>query len=220
MYSFPSNCQIPSLSFVYETVFDDKKGLFIEVGAYNGQDFSNTSGLADKGWKGIYIEPNPSMMDLCKSRHKNNDCQFIQKAVGLGNGEVNLRLGGTLSTFNQEHFDIYKKMDWSKNELTDKEITVELITLNEIFKENGLETCEVLVIDVEGSEMDVMEGFDLEKYKPKMIIIELVDQHPDIIKLLSPESKQSFKALRERFGCLYNVLYKDTINTVFLRRDD
>lgn len=55
-YPMAATCQIPffnSLSDLYTFVFGYRTdGLFVEVGAYDGESFSNTSGLADIGWKG------------------------------------------------------------------------------------------------------------------------------------------------------------------------
>ena len=35
---------------------------------------------------------------------------------------------------------------------------------------------DVLCIDVEGHEIDVIKGFDIKKYKPKIVIVEFLDK--------------------------------------------
>ena len=46
------------------------KGTFVEIGAYDGESFSNTSFLADLGWNGLYVEPVPKFAALCRARHR------------------------------------------------------------------------------------------------------------------------------------------------------
>ena len=48
-YSLSKSCQIKNLSNIYEKLFGPNKldGYFVEVGAYDGESFSNTSGLAE-----------------------------------------------------------------------------------------------------------------------------------------------------------------------------
>ena len=58
MYKIPSNCQVDNLNELYIEYFGyPSEGYFVEVGAYDGELFSNTACLADTGWKGLYIEP-------------------------------------------------------------------------------------------------------------------------------------------------------------------
>jgi hypothetical protein len=40
---------------------------------------------------------------------------------------------------------------------------------------------DLLVIDVEGAERQVFAGFDLEKWMPKTLLVELEDEHPDFL---------------------------------------
>ena len=47
MYNLSPTCQIPGLDKIYEEYFGDTLGLFVEVGAFDGESVSNTSGLAD-----------------------------------------------------------------------------------------------------------------------------------------------------------------------------
>lgn len=49
--------QVPNSSFLLESVFGrTSEGLFVEVGAYDGITFSNSWGLASRGWSGILVE--------------------------------------------------------------------------------------------------------------------------------------------------------------------
>ena len=39
--------------------FQGRTGKFLDIGAYNGVDLSNTRALVELGWSGIMVEPNP-----------------------------------------------------------------------------------------------------------------------------------------------------------------
>jgi hypothetical protein len=53
-------------------------------------------------------------------------------------------------------------------------------SLNDILEENQIDRIDFLSIDVEGAELDVLKGFDLEKYRPALILLE--DKHVALTK--------------------------------------
>jgi hypothetical protein len=86
-YPLANTCQVPffaSLSDVYTFVFGYKAdGLFLEVGAYDGESFSNTSGLADMGWSGHYVEPVAKFADAARARHAGNAPRVAVHTVAI-----------------------------------------------------------------------------------------------------------------------------------------
>ena len=47
--------------------FGDRKGHFLDVGAYDGRTFSNTLALAEAGWGGVLVEPSAGPFhSLCR----------------------------------------------------------------------------------------------------------------------------------------------------------
>lgn len=104
-YPVASTCQIPffkSLPELLTFVFGYKTdGVFVEVGAYDGESFSNTSGLADIGWTGHYLEPIPAYAAACAARHAGNPRVTVHAGVCIGekDGEpVELSTAGPFST--------------------------------------------------------------------------------------------------------------------------
>jgi hypothetical protein len=55
---------------------------------------------------------------------------------------------------------------------TIREITVRTATLDSLLDEAGFSELDFVTIDVEGHELSVLEGFDLETYRPRIVIIE------------------------------------------------
>jgi FkbM family methyltransferase len=132
-------------------------GFFIEVGAFNGYNCSNTLAFEDLGWSGICVEADPEMSVECLKFRK---AETICAAVGsirhgvLGVLRVNIDDRGT-SGLSQK---------WPKSILVPM---VPLIELHECCP--GLK-CDLLSIDTEGTELDVWDsGGD---YRPSIVIME------------------------------------------------
>jgi hypothetical protein len=92
-------------------------------------------------------------------------------------------------------------------------ITCPMTTLDRLLeKHEWPEGFEVLTVDVEGAEPDVFAGFDLERWRPQLVIAELHEEYPD--KRLNANAKK-VGALFDRQG--YEKIYADQINTIFWR---
>jgi FkbM family methyltransferase len=216
MYQISNSCQIQNLDLIYSRYFGyPSTGTFVEVGAYDGESFSNTSCLADSGWKGIYVEPVHDYYLVCSDRHKNNDVEVVNCAIGSEESEVDIYIGESLSTLDVEHVKIFSEIEWSREQkfIKDKVNTIRLDTL---LSKYDVKSCfEVLVVDVEGREEDVFSSFDINYWQPKMIIVELVDEHDSFQEYYNCIS--SHKKLRNFIiDSGYCEIYKDEINTIFV----
>jgi len=136
-------------------------------------------------------------------------------AIGpVGVKSIDLHLAGTLSTANPVLFEEYKSVEWAKQSLVGSStIRVNCITLDEFIEENQIPIgFDVLIVDVEGFEAEVFAGFTLAKWRPKMIIVELVNTHPD----LETTRKSDAQLQMAVADAGYQVAFKDMINTVFV----
>jgi len=62
--------------------FGDRKGNFLDIGAYNGTDLSNTRALVELGWGGLMVEPNPyNLVPLLDSVRGYPEVQVLAAAV-------------------------------------------------------------------------------------------------------------------------------------------
>src|SRR6185295_10065257 len=53
-----------------------------------------------------------------------------------------------------------------------RRVEVDLITMNDGLSKAGFDRVDFASIDVEGGELDVLRGFDLNRFKPRVLIIE------------------------------------------------
>ena len=206
-YEIVPNCQVENLNQIYLDYFGyQTKGTFVEVGAYDGYNFSNTWGLAKIGWRGIYIEPISEHARLCRENHKDNNVTVIQCAAGNYTGKIQMQVAGTVSTYAPLYInsEVWKGLYHNKVEEVwiDK---LDYILASEIIPDEF----DLLVIDTEGSELEVLQGFDLNYWKPRMVIIESHEKNPfEELTVLAPEIDKYFSS--------YKKIYAGEINTIYV----
>jgi hypothetical protein len=97
-----------------------------------------------------------------------------------------------------------------------KEIAVRTATLDSLLTEAGFPEIQFITIDVEGHELEVLEGFTLETYKPRIVIIEdnTVDGNPYVARHMIERGYVHFR----RTGV--NEWYAHESDTQLIRPDD
>jgi FkbM family methyltransferase len=218
-YNPPSSCQVRELSHLYSLTFGERKdGMAVEVGAFDGESYSNTSCLIDVGWSAVLLEPVPEFAERCRTRHRGNaKVRVLQVASGAASSEIVMSVAGALTSADAAQMSEYDNVKWSAHVVKDRfEITVPVRRLDDVLEECGvLPGFEVLVVDVEGYEAQVWDGFDLQRWRPMLMIWELSDTHPDLVL----RRDDSIFIGEQIVAGGYRVIYKDLINTVFVRTD-
>lgn len=151
-------------------------GFFVEFGATNGVDISNTW-LMEKqfGWSGILAEPSKHWhSDLLKNRN----CSIETKCVWTTTGEtvifnevntVGANYGPELSTIDQ----FSGGDNHARTRQHGQKYEVETISLIDLLKKYNAPTqIDYLSIDTEGSEFDILSHFDFDLYDIKIITCE------------------------------------------------
>lgn len=161
-----------------------KGGFFVEVGAYDGVQTSNTYFLEQElGWSGICIEANPFVFNHLQ---KNRKSQNINCAASSFNGEC--------------FFEDDKICDSSRG------YSIRCLTLNSI-----LEVCDApnvidyVSIDIEGHEYDVLERFDFSRWHINYITLEhnlYLDGPKNKNRLFELLSSKGFDRIVEDAPCL------------------
>lgn len=214
------HAQIPNLGVLYATFLGERRdGTFVEVGAFDGISYSNTWGLAAVGWSGLYLEAEPDFADRCRATHASHPrVTVVQQAVGSRHpAEVTFHLGGELTTGDPQLRQEYASLDWARGSLEGGRVRVlPTMPLDDLLEREGIvEGFDLLVVDVEGMEPAVLDGFTIERWHPRMMIWELADLHPDL-RASGSAAVGVFAALSQAG---YATVYKDHINTVVVRSD-
>jgi FkbM family methyltransferase len=162
--------------------FGDLKGIFLDIGAWWGWEFSNTYRLVLNGWKGVCVEPSPDNLIELKDTHSDrSDIQIIEASVSTENGKAKLFQskisGGSVNSLFRQH------TEGRGGDIT--EVEVETITPEELLNRCIYKDFDFVSIDVENDDL----GFEItrgltELIKPKLFCIETVSNRPQVQSFL------------------------------------
>ena len=144
------------------------KGYFVEIGASDGIELSNTYLLEQVGWKGICVEPLPERYEKLI---KNRKAICFNKAVyHTSDLEVVFSVGKyDLLSGIKDHLTKYKDEVLSNR----NDIMVKTKTLTDILDEAGAPLfIQYLSLDTEGTELDILKSVDHHKYTFAIIDVE------------------------------------------------
>jgi FkbM family methyltransferase len=155
-----------------------ENGFFIECGANDGINQSNTWYYEKKlNWRGVLIEPIPEVFDQLKKNRKSENLFFNNVLKSFKDKRKYIRL-------------IYDKKDSLISKIENKKIKntysfrSRAKTLNEILTiSKAPKKIDFFSLDVEGDEINVLNGIDLKKYYFKYILIETMNLKKVINKL-------------------------------------
>ena len=163
-----SKSQLAQDLFVLSELNFKRDGFFVEFGATNGVDLSNTFLLEKNyGWTGILAEP---AKEWHKALFKNRQVHIDKNCVWSSSNE-NLLFNqiGELSTV-----DLFSNSDMhSQMRKQGRKYQVKTISLEDLLdKYDAPLVIDYLSLDTEGSEFEILSSFNFEKYKFKIITCE------------------------------------------------
>ncbi len=155
-----------------------KEGFYVDIGAHDGVTDSNTLYFAkNHGFKGICVEPHSDYYPRLKANRPEAKCLNI---VAWG------------KSYEAVNFHETAPGGWSRVGGGGEHPTIRVThpvtrTLDDILCESAVCFMDVdlMSIDVEGTEQHVLDGFTLEDYLPRIVIIEDLShrgQHDDYFK--------------------------------------
>ena len=143
------------------------EGFYVDVGAFDPTVDSVTRLFYERGWRGVNIEPSREAIERFK-RERPEDVN-LAVAAGAEDGEI--------------EFHVTDVPGWSTTDPAAaealqrdghvvKQVTVPLRRLSGILDELAPQVVDFLKIDVEGAEVQVVTGLDLERHRPRVIVME------------------------------------------------
>ncbi len=159
------------------------KGFYIDIGCYHPILYSNTAKLYNKGWSGINLDLNQTSIDLFNIVRK-RDKNFCA-AISNQNNDVNCYIDSNFSPLNSlnKKFSDYTIKKFSKGNSTLIKVKtfklLKLLELNKIYYND----IDFINIDVESHDLEVLQGIDFTKIKPKLLCVEMFNESGDINSL-------------------------------------
>lgn len=149
---------------------EDSPKVVVDVGANNGFYASNSFPFVARGWRAVLIEPDPRAFALLQRRFQGRPAvTCLPIACGGKEDSLSLRLGAftTHSTLHAE------RREECHGAQTGETVQVRVRTLAAVLAELGLpRRYGVLSIDTEGFDHDVLQGADLDAWRPDVIFTE------------------------------------------------
>lgn len=165
-----SKAQIKQDMFVLAELGFKRDGYFVEFGATDGKELSNTYMLEKElGWTGILAEPARVWHDdlinnrICKISF---DCVWSKSHEEVEFNQVDAAELSTIDSFSDS--DMHKDARGHGNKY--KVYTTSLVDL--LKKYDAPKEIDYLSIDTEGSEFEILNAFDFDTYKIKVITCE------------------------------------------------
>lgn len=212
-------CQVPGLRAKYEELgLPVRGGLFVEIGAFDGESWSNTSFLADQGWRGVYVEPVPKYFRRMRLRHALNQVSGENVGIADKSGVAEISMMGPLSTMSEATATHYRSLDWAQIfQRKARAIQIKTDTISAVLTRNNVPPdFDLMVIDVEGGEEPIVRALLATAWRPRVLIIELCDVHPDF----SDNAELAGSHARVRAALLaagYGEYFVHPINSIFRR---
>ena len=151
-------------------MLNKRNGIFIEFGACDGINISNTYYLEKyMDWTGILLEPAKSWHNEIKINRPNCIIDF-RCVSNKSDDQVDFyeNKEPALSSLNNNFFS---KNSYKVKTISLNDVVVEYVEklLKKSYEVNSID---FISIDTEGSEYEILKNFDLNKYAPKIIIVE------------------------------------------------
>lgn len=151
--------------WVYGEVFNEKKGgYFLDIGAHDGLNLSNTYILERRyGWTGICIEANPDSYALLK---KNRRATCVNACLDCRDGVVEFCKRGMMGGIISQNTD-------NREPQSCEVVKLKTRTLDALLKEqNAPRVIDYLSMDVEGAEERVFSSLNFSEYSFNCMTIE------------------------------------------------
>lgn len=171
-------------------------GYACELGASDGLHYSNTLEIEQRGWIVLCVEPNPQLEAEGRANRR------LWRCVAAGPEDLStasFTVVGTRRPWSSSSALVVRDDYAAVYDGPRNVIQVPVLRLDRILEEAGFPRLDFLSLDVEGYEAEVLRGFTIERWKPKVMAVESLNNDLPI-----PEGY----ALRERI--LYDNLYLRT----------
>jgi FkbM family methyltransferase len=167
----------PQDQLLYETYFQDQRnGFFMECGAFDGISESSCFFFEESmGWTGVNIEAVPFVYNkLVQNRPKSiNINAGLSSRSGIASFKhaIHPDHGAWFGNGSLEHSEAHS-IDLNNQGCHFITFPIPLITFRDVIRDLEIDHLDLFVLDVEGHELDVIEGMKGSKVLPRVFCIE------------------------------------------------
>ncbi|QEF99481.1 hypothetical protein Mal15_35460 [Stieleria maiorica] len=183
--------------------FDFKpEGRYVEVGGHDGRTFSNSYFFECIGWDGIVIEANPALAESCRQTRPQATVVHAAVVSDPVVQEIEFMIpqgapGVSLLGFTREDPSHVQRIRNEGGEI--QKVSVPAVTLDAVLTKHPIETIDFVSIDIEGAEMDCLQGFNIDRWQPRFVLIE--DNSGGLNATVPQYMQSKGYGLLRRIGC-------------------
>ena len=146
--------------------YEKTNGVYVDVGCFEPIFYSNTYIFYERGWRGVAIDPNPSLKSRWARRRPGDT--FVNCAIAKSHETM---------TYLQHEEQPARNRVVHESEMHDpaqyKASACEAAPLSEILSQHlRAPRIDLMNIDCEGRDLEVLETHDFAKHRPSVIAIE------------------------------------------------
>ena len=142
-----------------------RDGYFVDVGANDPKNMSQSWQLEQKGWRGVLVEPQPRLAQKLREQRQAAVFACVCSSPENAGEMLKFQVSGIHSSLDLNFFVAGMR----KQEI----IEVPARTLDDILIEAKAPIpIDLLAIDVESHEIEVLNGVTLTRWRPRLIVIE------------------------------------------------
>lgn len=159
--------------------FGGEKGVYLEVGAYDGVTLSNTAHFEDLGWTGVLIEAVPELAAKCRESRPRSTVVNCAAVPPSAVGKVSFEHWRGASGHSTLSGVQTPKALRGSSQVDVEHITVDGRTIDDVLQSAGITKLSFVTIDIEGHEYSALQGFDLRRWRPDIVIVESNGYSPE-----------------------------------------
>ena len=154
---------------IHKNFFKDKKdGFFCDIGGNHPININNTLYFEQLGWTGIAFEPLPHMSELWQ---KNRKAKLFPFALSDTNKNVTFTVVKDTTGW-EDMLSFIKETRDVKYDYKTEEIEIETKVFKDIMGRENITYIDYLSLDVEGHELNILQGIDFEKVQINVLTVE------------------------------------------------
>jgi len=165
----------PRVDQVLREYFPDYSyhGTIIEVGAFHPIEISNSYHFEKNGWSAYCMEANPIGIDKFTTHRKRPAINYAVANYNQDDVDFDLHTGYS-AAYSALHISERLCRQTATQTVLLKKIKVNVRTLDWLLQNTmpEVQKIDILTVDVEGGEMDVLKGFDIDRWSPTVIFLE------------------------------------------------
>jgi len=145
-------------------------GFFVDVGANAPKDGSQTWPMESRGWTGVLVEPQPDLAERLRQERRAKVYAVACSTPQNAGKTLTLYLAGIQSSLKPDFYAAGMQRSGTCD--------VPIMTLDQVLEDAGApRALDFVSIDVEGHDIEVLDGFDLARWRPRLLLIEDVVQN-------------------------------------------